>query len=400
MDNGLATFEASASALGYLHQLRFALVRAMEQLMVDLDWSIAIEAADDVELVQGGQRQLSQLKLRKPGTVLTDSSTDLWKTIRIWSTGVADGSIDPSTTQFFLLTTASLSTNSAAWHLVPNLDNRDIDKAAAILDKVAAKSRSKDNSKAYSAYSNLTDEQKNSLLEAVIVLHNEDNTDKLLDRLRQLLRIGTKKEYLDSLTTRLEGWWFRQSIDCLLGRQKSISADSIDEYVTDLRDQFTSSNLPIDEDVIHLPADIEKYQEKIFYQQLQIAEIGIDRVRLAVREYLRAFTQRSRWVREGLISPGELDEYERRLIEEWQYVRADLCESLDERAAEEEKIRIARDIYRWVQGLNPEPIRPHCTERFVMRGSYQMLADGRKVGWHPDFVARLIALLEPVTPGQ
>ena len=39
-------------------------------------------------------------------------------------------------------------------------------------------------------------------------------------------------------------------------------------------------------------------------------------------------------------------------------------------------------------------IRPKCQEAFVMRGSYHMLANQLKVGWHIDFYDRLKRLLD------
>ena len=38
-------------------------------------------------------------------------------------------------------------------------------------------------------------------------------------------------------------------------------------------------------------------------------------------------------------------------------------------------------------------IRPQCSDAFIMRGSYHMLANQLKVGWHLDFAQRLKSLL-------
>ena len=37
------------------------------------------------------------------------------------------------------------------------------------------------------------------------------------------------------------------------------------------------------------------------------------------------------------------------------------------------------------------PIRPSCQESFITRGTYQMLANRLRVGWHPEFQSRLVA---------
>ena len=76
-----------------------------------------------------------------------------------------------------------------------------------------------------------------------------------------------------------------------------------------------------------------------------------------------------------------------------------MVEDLGEEAAEAEKQREAKKIYAWVEQHARIPIRTGCDEPFITKGSYHLLADEPRVGWHPDFEARLISLLEPaVTP--
>jgi hypothetical protein len=60
-------------------------------------------------------------------------------------------------------------------------------------------------------------------------------------------------------------------------------------------------------------------------------------------------------------------------------------------------VAAAKRLYRWIETDARFAIRPRCTDPFLTRGSYQMLADERRVGWHLDFEARLVALLEGQT---
>ena len=116
----------------------------------------------------------------------------------------------------------------------------------------------------------------------------------------------------------------------------------------------------------------------------------------AVRDYYRAFAQRSRWIREDLVLVGEFSKFEQKLVEEWELAFAAMEDKCGKDAAEETKERLARDLLEWAEQTAPVklPIRPRVTEPFVTRGSLHMLADKLRVGWHPDFRARLSALLE------
>ena len=69
-------------------------------------------------------------------------------------------------------------------------------------------------------------------------------------------------------------------------------------------------------------------------------------------------------------------------------------EELGDDAAEEEKIKSAQALYRWVETQAGFPIRPRCNEPFVTRGTFHILANGQRLGWHPDFADRLRLILE------
>ncbi|GAA2692498.1 MULTISPECIES: ABC-three component system protein [Actinosynnema] len=392
-------FEASASALGYAYQFRYSLHRALEKIQTTgLDWSISIESADDVEIIDGAGRELRQLKLRKEGVQLTDYSTDLWKTLRIWSDGIFKKTIVTSETTLYLITTAELTPDSAGYFLQPDEAKRDINKAKECLDTAAKKTKNQELKKAVEAYGKLTDQTKLDLLNSVHVLAKSDDNDAVLERIKKFFRVGTRGNHLDYIMQRLEGWWFQQCMDCMAGKRDGINAADLDAFTMELRDQLRPDNLPIDSAIAsELQVDLDKFFDRIFYHQLSWASISAKRIQTAVRDYLRAYTQRSQWLRHGLVLPGEIDQFERRLVEEWEIVFDRIADEISPEAAEAEKIAAAKEVYRWVEQAFPAPIRPNCTEPFVTRGSYHLLADEQRVGWHPEYVAKLIALLEPVS---
>lgn len=59
---------------------------------------------------------------------------------------------------------------------------------------------------------------------------------------------------------------------------------------------------------------------------------------------------------------------------------------------EEEKISAGRILFSDIDDKDIR-IRPKCQEAFIMRGSFHMLANELKVGWHVDFYDRLKKLL-------
>ena len=120
----------------------------------------------------------------------------------------------------------------------------------------------------------------------------------------------------------------------------------------------------------------------------------VSQMQLALRDYYRAFRQRASWVRNDLLYVNELGQYEQRLIDEWEHAFAAMEETLSEtnNATEEEKAKEGRQLFSDIEKRDIR-IRPKCQEAFIMRGSYHILANQLKIGWHVDFFDRLKQLL-------
>jgi hypothetical protein len=103
-----------------------------------------------------------------------------------------------------------------------------------------------------------------------------------------------------------------------------------------------------------------------------------------VCDHYRSFKQRSEWLRKDLILVDELETYEKRLMAEWKTERAFLNENLTENSDEMEEQKAGKDLYRWSQKLNLY-VRQDCTEQIIVRGSFHILADNLRVGWHPRY---------------
>ncbi len=389
-------FSAAASALGYAYQFRYSLVLALGRLS-DLGWAVALEAADDIEVTGVSDVELVQLKHRAPASVLTDASPDLWKSLRIWSEGISSGRLDVANTRLLLVTTGSIAPDGVAASLSDDAGSRNVVHTVAELRAVAATSTSTANAAAYAAFGILSEDEQYRLLDSVAILSGQANIGALDEELRAICVHAVRREHLGPFLERLEGWWFRRCLQQLAQPGgNAILAEEIDGFFVDLRERFRSTNLPIDSDVEFLEAQSRDFQQRTFVHQLEIAGIGEARVDFAIRDYLRAFTQRSRWSRDGLLLVGELDRYERRLVDEWSRTFERMRDELGTDAADDEQMHAAQQIYGWIESADIS-IRPECNEPFVVRGSFQMLSDDQRVGWHPDFAARLIALLEPTS---
>jgi hypothetical protein len=151
-----AVFTAAPSAAGYYYQARLALYEGLRFVYNDPGVEIAIERFDDVSFERGGEPlELLQTKhhVNKVGD-LTDSSADLWKTLRVWSEHAQKNPSVIGRTRLALLTTGKAPSDSAASFLRPG-NGRDTAKAEELLIAAAASSTNQALRSAFSAFHSL-----------------------------------------------------------------------------------------------------------------------------------------------------------------------------------------------------------------------------------------------------
>ncbi len=390
-------FSAADSALGYLYQARLGLLWALKRLKDSSDFVVSLETIDDVTFESDGQPdELLQTKhhLTRPAT-LTDASPDLWKSLRVWFAGASAKTIPPQT-HLYLVTTSTVAVGSAAAKLRQN--DRDVASALATLEATAHNSSSQENASAYAAFLAASVPERRTILERVVILDRTPTIGNLYDELKAELFWATERSHQDAFLQYLEGWWFRRVVTQLarINVGDRILGGELESQMSDLREQFKHDALPIADDLLNFTPDdaaIAAHQDSVFVRQLELAKAGKRRVAAGVRDYYRAFEQRSRWLRHDLLMVGDLHAYERRLAQEWELVFEAVRDELGDTAADQAKEAAARKVLEWAE-RTCIPIRPAVTEPFVSRGSLHILADDLRVGWHAEFRARLAHLLD------
>jgi hypothetical protein len=395
---GASKFSAADSALGYLYQVRVALLWSLRRLKTENDFTVSLETLDDVSFQKqgGAPAELLQTKHHlKQKAALTDGSPDLWKSLRVWFEGYANKLI-PIGTELHLVTTGTAPDGSIASYLRSD-KGRDVHAALQRLETTASSSASKDLADAFAAFLAVTESVRKTLIDAVIVHDAASVITDIDDELREEIFFAVDRKHQDVFVERLEGWWLARSISQLATSDPKsyIQAVEIEAQMSDLREQFKQDSLPIDDDLLSFDLDEStqlQHANSVFVRQLELISAGKRRIAAAVRDYYRAFEQRSRWLRDDLVLVGDLSKYERRLIQEWELVFEGMGDDLGQGAAEDAKKEAARQVLKWAERVSL-PIRPQVTEPFVTRGSLHMLADETRIGWHPDFLDRLSSLL-------
>lgn len=380
-------FSAKEPALGYYYQIIHGLVLLLEENRMASP-CLSFECLDDIAIEDAGMVDLYQAKLHITPAKMTDRSTDFWKTIRVWSEGIKDGTFNPSTTIFTLITTASISEGSFL-NLFLSSEKEDRDKILTTMETVATETSNKTNLPGYEAFTKLTKKEKQGLINNIRISDSNVSIDDTMARLKYKLELTTSSSALYSLIDSVVGWWFLNAVDMLQSNTKqTISKAIVNNYIQSCRDQIRADALPDEfyEKVEIDDAALEESMNITFVKQLSLVDATKREKKAAISDYTRAYGQRSKWLRDGRVAQQEYDTFDANLQEEWQS-RFELMQDENEGLGTEEKKKAGHSFYR-MNYVNPQyqlPLFRNKASLYITKGSYQMLSNGKTIGWHPDY---------------
>jgi len=393
----MSKFSAAPQAIGYIYQCVYALFLLLDSPEEN---ELSLESLDDIQFSETGTAtELLQLKHHSTNASLTNSSVDLWKTIRVWSVNLRDGEINLPGVILTLVTTATAPESSIAALLRPSKNRNTEEAHKKFLQVMQASKNNKSLQGSFDAFRSLSSAQQKTLVNAIKILDNSPDISDTAEEIKIKLRLAVRRPHINLMYERLLGWWLDKSVRMLsknLG--EFVNGFEVLDKVRDIAEQFQPDSLPIDyfgaEPPVPPNPDADKRR---FVRQLKEIAINHRRIENAILDYYRAFEQRSRWAREDLLVGDELKDYEAKLIDEWErrfLAVQDEITSADN-ASEEELQKIGKKIFNWVELDADIRIRPQVTEAYVMRGSYHLLADQNPpcVWWHPKFLERLEDIL-------
>lgn len=390
----MSTHDASEQMLGYLYQVRYALALLLKN--DNPNYQISIEKFDDVAFIENDiPKQLIQVKhhVKKHGN-LTNMSTDLWRTLKVWIDIIKKFPDLVDETHFLIITTATAPNNTAAYYLKEN-SYRNEDKAYYILKNICKESKSNENEKYYEAFLKMDQNLVCKLIKKIIVLDGASNIQDVEKDIRKQIRYSCVAKFENAILERLEGWWYGQAINALCSDSPVfVNQNQVRYYISSLSKEYSDDNLPIDIFDVDLNDIQISDNENILCEQLKLLNFTNHRMQIVLRDYYRAFQQRANWVRHDLLYMNELEKYELELIYEWEHCFFAMEEDLSicSNVTEDEKIEKGRKLFSELENKNIR-IRPKCDKQFVMRGSYHILASRLRIGWHIDFEERLQYLL-------
>lgn len=395
-------YSAGEQGLGYIYQPRLALLNLLQ---LPEDTAVFLEKDDDLDFIdRDGGKSLASLKHKAAGDRMTDLSTDFWKSVNIWLARYKRDGRAASNLRFFLFTTGTVTTDSFLARLLPDqpVASGNMGTLSDLANAALAESTSKLITQIATAFNELDDPEKQDFLERILILDGSPRIDDIPAIIKGKHLRSIRREHREFVFERLEGWWTDAVIKQLTGaRTEGIFGYEVSDKLANFAEEYKADNLPITfrgkvpADEIDTDAD-----PRLFVAQLREIGISSNRIRSAILDYYRAFEQRSAWARENLLVSGEVEEYEDRLVDEWNRYKDVAFEKLNDDSIEDALRESGATLYNWAEfetgKIESLRIRARVTEPYVLRGSLHILADATpkpRVYWHPRFLDRLSKVL-------
>lgn len=392
-------FSAGEQGLGYIYQARFALLRLLQ---LPEDTAVLMEKDDDLDFVDiEGCKTLASLKHKATGDRLTNLSPDFWKSIRIWLARYnRDGKILCSL-QFFLFTTSVVAKRSFLSCFLHEV-NHDISITLQKMLKALSTTTSETILPIKEEFNKLSDVEQIDFLSRVTIIDDSPRIDAIPELIiNQHLRT-VRREFRTYVYEHLEGWWNDLAIKMLAGmRTSEVYGSEVSDKLSSITDEYKMDNLPINFRREKPEGEVcPDNDPRLFVVQLRTIGVLPNRIHNAICDYYRAFKQRSSWARENVLLEGEVEEYEDRLVEEWERYRDVIFEDLGETSAEHVLQAAGKELYKWAEiHTDHLRIRERVSEPYVVRGNFHMLANSQPIPrlyWHPRFLERLDDILSGV----
>jgi len=391
---------AEAAALGFYYQTFFALLSLMAQ---DTDnATVGIEQLDDVVLETDGRTLFYQLKhsfSKKPPSIGIKSRS-FWKTIKVWIDLLP--TVELSETTLHLVVVGSISADS----LLNTLTSYDADRAQLVMAmtkealqvrteradaaKVGRKLPYADRFEGCESFLALTNTERLNLMRRTVIHQGSITIDEIEPKISESLRRFLPSEQRPMVAKRLVEWWDRQIVYSLCGkRERMISKLELQQQISIIIGDIDQAKLLPDFERVSLPKEYQP--DGMLSRQIELVEGKQSDLAKAIREEWRARQQRSKWANENPALSVDIHEYDQVLMEEWSDRHSQIVEDCLQ-LEHEKKCSAGLELLRWTHTTAPNYIRPFTqgwTAPYYVRGSYQILAINRMVGWHPDYATLL-----------
>lgn len=349
-------------------------------LSVPADCSVSLEYVEDTAIhYTMGTTLLEQSKSALSGNPVGDGSVELWKCFANWARLCVEGTIDPTQTEFRLYVCPPKGCKLAPLLHAATTEAEAKAGLAKVAKKVTAANRLKGCNPLISDFIGAGEDVCTQIILNFRLVMESDPLEAIRERLRTLVldtalddfvahAIGTAKNQIATLiregeTPAIAAGEFRKRLHAFIRKHGALGL------------LVPTTEQPSDTQVASMLA-----AAPVFVQQLLKVNMKQEHVVRAVSDFMRSDADRTLWAADGRIVEESLDELHDGLEAHFQNMR-DEVEDLH--AAQDAETR-GRQVYRQCIG-HQAPLEGRSVPSYFIPGTYNMMADSCRVGWHPNY---------------
>jgi hypothetical protein len=372
------TSNAPAQLLGFSVQFPRALLHLLRASPGD---AVSVEVIGDVATHKADGTAFSEEdKTSTVGNLLTDRSTDLWKTFYNWLKAIDEGRTDLNKTRFFLYT--NQHGREASVHAFDKVAT--IDEAKTAIDNVKITLVDiTDSHEIWPYFKFVMSYDKDKLAELMIRFELQVNNglgfNEIQDELERLL-IG---KYQRKFVTNLLSGWLQEEIM----RKIALKQPALIPW-EDYQKQFTvyfdrARKLELIDFALENPPPDTLIQDQVkiqprYLQQLGHIQIGEDEIVAAVTDFLRAKVNRDMWIENEIINEEVAIDFEGKLSKYWNSKQKTIA--ITEKKLDEYE---RGQLLYYECKIRQEMIRDMSPPEGTISGTYHALVESKSLGWHP-----------------
>ena len=345
------------------------------------DAHVSMELVDDVAVhYANGDVLVEQTKSALSHNPLSNWAIDLWKTIANWIDDIDAGRLTVERTVFQLYVTPVYKGQFSSAISKARTREEVAEVVASVSASLAADSPADECLKHVQKFLTFADDKRWKFVSRIQIVSADHDP---VNALYQLL-IATIDESLHELLCATGIGLAKERADALI-RQRKPAKIECGEFQRQFRALARKSNTP---SYIHSTSPVPDATEvkalllsrPDFVAQLDFVGAQESQKLRAVSDFLRTKSDKVKWAEDGLVFKGSFDELDDDLLREHESI--ELLVS-DEQAGKDEATR-GRMVYIRCTSLTP-PVEGNLVPKHFTPGSFNALADSRRLGWHPRY---------------
>ena len=385
-DDEVAT--VSENAPGQLLGFTIQFPRALCHLLSCTPGSVVcVEVHGDVATIHSdGSKIAEEDKSSVNSNPVTDKSSDLWKTLSNWISAIKTGELDVDKTKFILFRNKPGRLSIAdAFHSANSAEEiKD-----AINDASTKMSDINEEHVAWKYYDNAINDNRQILEKIVENFTLETGSGDGFYEVEALLKkLHVPEKAIRDLATHLGGWILRNVAQKI--SQKEDARISWEDFNAAFLERFEQARrLELIDFTLEAPLSNDQITLQIALRPMYLLQaelVGCDYEDLlgAVTDFLKAKTNRARWIESELLDENSAAEFESKLYRFWKNSKSTIKITNKELSPEDR----GRLLYNECQ-VRQEKIKNSDLPDSTVAGTYHALANGSKLGWHEDWESRL-----------